>query len=304
MKVGVQTVVFPGHVPVLEQAVKTQEYGFDSFFAGEHHHYPESTPVPDWYKETGVPDFYRSVPDPLITLGAVAAVAPKLTVGTGILLLPIHDILVLANQIATLDDLAGGKSIFALGVGWNKPELDNHGVEFETRVDKAFEQLKALKHMWTHKTTEFNGKFVRYVESTVPKPVHKPYPPMIMGGRLLKKNLQIIAEAGDGWMPTDTYEKTFGGSLETDIEKLNAAVKAQGRDPGALTNVFLYADTMLFDRNPDNFKKDAPTRDQLARLEKLGFEQVLIGLPAFSSDHFYGAIEHASKVAEPWLHRS
>ena len=304
MKVGIQTVVFPGFVPVLEQAVQIQDRGFDSFIAGEHHHYPESTPVPDWYKESGVPDFYRSVPDPLITLGAVSVAAPKLTLGTGILLLPIHDVLVLANQISTLDYLAGGKTLFAFGVGWNKPELVNHGVEFETRVDKAFEQLKALRHIWTNKTSSFDGKFVRYEESSVPQTLQKPYPPLLMGGRLLKKNLQIIAEVADGWEPTDTYEKTFGGSLEADIEKLNAAVRAQGRDPDKLTNVFLYAEIMLFDRNPTEYKKAAPTRDQLARLEKLGFKHVIIGLPAFSSEHFYGALDHAASVAEPWLFQS
>jgi hypothetical protein len=121
---------------------------------------------------------------------------------------------------------------------------------------------------------------------------------------LLKKNLQIIAETGDGWEPTDTYEKTFGTSLEADIEKLNGAVRAQGRDPANLTNVFLYADIMLFDRNPTDYKKDAPTRDNLARLERLGFKHVVIGVPAFSTEHFYGAIEHASSVAEPWLFQS
>jgi alkanesulfonate monooxygenase SsuD/methylene tetrahydromethanopterin reductase-like flavin-dependent oxidoreductase (luciferase family) len=125
-----------------------------------------------------------------------------------------------------------------------------------------------------------------------------------MGGRLLKKNLQIIAETGDGWEPTDTYEKTFGTSLEADIEKLNAAVRAQGRDPDRLTNVFLYAEIMLFDRNPEVYKQDAPTRDDLARLERLGFKQVVIGVPAFSREHFYGALDHAASVAAPWLFQS
>jgi probable F420-dependent oxidoreductase len=304
MKVGIQTVVFPGFVPVLEQAVQVQDRGFDSFWAGEHHHYPESTPVPEFYKESGVPDFYRSVPDPLITLGAVTVAAPKLTLGTSIVLLPIHDVLVLSNQIATLDHLSNGKTVFSFGVGWNKPEMNNHGVEFETRVDKTFEQMKALRKMWTHKTSAFEGQFVNYAESSVAQPLQKPYPPLIMGGRLLKKNLQIIAETGDGWEPTDTYEKTYGTNLDADIEKLNGAVRAQGRDPAKLTNVFLYSDIMLFDRNPTHYKKDAPTRDNLARLERLGFKHVVIGVPAFSAEHFYGAIEHAASVAEPWLFQS
>ncbi|MGJ0239443.1 LLM class flavin-dependent oxidoreductase [Novosphingobium fluoreni] len=117
MKVGVQAVVYPGFVPVLEQARAVEGEGFASFFCGEHHHYPESTPVPEFYKETGVPDFYRSAPDPLITLGAVTAVAPKLLVGTSILLLPIHDPLTLANRIATVADMASGKASLAWASG-------------------------------------------------------------------------------------------------------------------------------------------------------------------------------------------
>ncbi len=301
MKVGVQAVVYPGFVPVLEQARAVEGKGFASFFCGEHHHYPESTPVPEFYKETGVPGFYRSVPDPLITLGAVTAVAPKLLVGTSILLLPIHDPLTLANRIATVADMASGKAIIGMGVGWNEPELRNHGIEFATRVDRAYEIMVAIKRMWADRTSSYDGDFVKYEESSVAHPINAPYPPLIMGGRLLKKNLKIIAEAGDGWLPTDTYERTFGTSLDEGIEKLNAAVREQGRDPASLTNVFLYAETMLYDRDPETFAKDAPTRDDLARLERLGFRHVLIGLPAFSSEHFYGAIEHAAKVAEPWL---
>ena len=301
MKIGIQTVVFPGHVPVLEQAVKIEAKGFHSYWAGEHHHYPEATPVPEFYKETGVPGFYRSCPDPLIMLTAVATRAPRLSVGTGIMLLPLHDIVVFANQIATVADLIEGEAIIGLGIGWNELEFQNHGVEFASRIDKTFEQLKALKHIWSNTPCEFHGEFVDFGESTIPVPQRKPYPAMIMGGRLLRKNLQIIAEVGDGWLPTDTYEKTFGGDLEGDIEKLNTAVKAEGRDPASLTNVFLYAETMLYDRDPVQFAKDAPTRDDLERLESLGFKHVAIGLPTFSQEHFDGALEHAAKVAEPWL---
>lgn len=301
MKISVQTVVYPGFVPLLEQVAAVRAAGFAGFFCGEHHHYPESTPVPEFYKETGVPGFYRSVPDPLITLGAVAAAAPEFTVGTSILMLPIHDPIALANQIATVADLAGGKAVFGMGIGWNEPEFRNHGIDFATRVDKAHETMRAIKHMWSAPVTAFEGKFVSWCDSTIPHPANKPYPPLIMGGRLLRKNLEIIAEVGDGWLPTDTYEKTFDTSLDDGIAKLNAAVRERGRDPASLTNVFLYAETMLYDRDPATFAKDAPTRDDLARLERLGFKHVLIGLPTFSRDHFDGAIAHAAKVAEPWL---
>ena len=302
MKIGMQCVISQGFVPAMEQAIKAQEYGFDSIHAGEHHHLPVATPVPEFYKETGVPDFYRFSPDPLITLGAMATAAPKLAVGTSILLVPIHDTLMLANQIATLDNLTGGRTSFGLGVGWNKPELAHHGVEFDTRVDKLVEQLRAMKSVWAKETARFDGKFVKFDESWQgPKPKQRPHPPLLLGGRPLKRNFQVIAEVCDGWLPTDTYAKTYGSDLEKELEDLRGAFRSNGRDPKELTNSFLMADLFLYDRDPGHYAREAPTRDNLAYYEKLGFDRVIIGLPTFSDDHFLGALDHIAKVAEPWL---
>lgn len=301
MKIGIQTVVYPGFVPLLDQARQIEAAGFHSFFHGEHHHYPESTPVPEFYKETGVPGFYRKVLDPLMVLSAVSVAAPRLTVGTGIVLLPIHDTLTLANRIVTLDDLTEGKTLFCFGVGWNRPEIEHHGVDFGRRVEKAHEQLKAMRHMWSHQPSSFHGEWVNYDNSTVPHPVQKPWPPLIYGGRMLPKNLRLLAEVADGWNTTDMYDRAFGGQLERDLATLANAVSEQGRDPAKLVNCYLYADLMIVDHDPASFAAAAPSRADLERLERLGFSHVIIGAPAFRQDHFTAALDHIAGVAEPWL---
>jgi probable F420-dependent oxidoreductase len=302
MKILIQTVISSTSVPPMAQAKAVAEHGFHGFVAGEHHHYPINTPVPEFYQETGVPEFYKYVPEPFTILGAVSGTHPDFIVGTGIILVPIHDALMLANRIATLDWISGGKTFFACGVGWNEPELANHGLEFATRNEKLVETIKAMKKAWAADTAAFSGQFVNFTESWVgPKPIQKPHPPLLLGGRPLKKNFERIAEVFDGWMPTDTYAKTFGGDLDGDLDRLRGMVAAAGRDPAALHNSFLYAELMLYDRDPAKYALDAPTREELELREKQGFKSVVIGVPTFSDAHLQGALDHLAKVAAPWL---
>ncbi len=288
----------------VDQAIEAEKRGFKLIVHGEHHHLPVSTPTPEFYRETGVPEFYRFVPDPLISLAAMATAAPTIAVGTSILLLPIHDTIMVASRMASLDFITGGRTVFGIGVGWNRPELENHGVDFSRRVDKAREQLRAIRAMWSSETTAFNGEFVNFSESWQgPKPVQKPHPPLLLGGRPLKQNFELIAELCDGWLPTDTYLKTFGDALHKDLKKLHDALDAKGRDPASLRNMMLLAELMLYDRNPRQYAREAPTRELLEYYEALGFEWVVIGVPSFSHDHFLGALDVVSDVAGPWLDR-
>ena len=302
MKIGIQTVIAKGHVPMLDQARAVQDAGFAAFYAGEHHHLPTATPCPPWYKESGIPEFYKYTPDPLLTLAAVSVAAPKLMVGTAILLAPLHDTIMMASRIGTLDTISNGRSVIAFGIGWNKEEFENHGVDFATRFEKTVEQVRALKELWKEGAHAFSGEFVTFSECWQgPKPVRKPHPPLLLGGRALKRSFRFIAELLDGWMPTDTYERLYGGKLEDQVAMLRDMTGEAGRDPAKLFNVMEYAELFLFDRDPTQFAKDAPTRDDLARLEGLGFEQVILGVPTFSDAHFRGALEHLAKLAEPWL---
>jgi probable F420-dependent oxidoreductase len=302
MKVGIFGVVSPRNVAPGEIAIEVERRGFEAFYNGEHYHLPTATPTPDFYKE--IPDFYKYVPDPLQVFSLMAGVTKKLKFGTTILIVPIHDPMMLATRIATLDYLSNGRCIIGMGVGWNQEELANHGVEFATRQEKLREAVLAMKLMWGDKPASYNGTYVKFTECwSGPKPVQKPHPPLLLGGRPLKKNFRSIAEFCDGWIPTDTYAKTYGADIPRELETLNGMVREAGRDPKSLQHLMLLTETGLYDRDPLTFAKEAPTRDALAEYEKLGFARLAIGVPTFSREHFLGALDHAERVAAPWLEK-
>jgi probable F420-dependent oxidoreductase len=144
--------------------------------------------------------------DPLIGLAVVAAVTEGLRVGTGVCLIPQHDPIVLAKQVATLDVLSGGRVILGVGAGWNREEMANHGVEPNRRWQVMREKVLAVKRIWTEDEASFDGTFVRFgALRQEPKPVQRPHPPILIGGEG-PDVLERVASFGDGWMPNDHPE--------------------------------------------------------------------------------------------------
>src|SRR3954453_1849340 len=106
--------------------------GFESVF------FPDHTPIPLGTHEGGtpgeqVPDYYRTVLDPIVVLGAVAASTSRIRLGTAICLVVERDPIILAKQIASLDQLSGGRVLLGVGAGWNEEEMRNHGTDPTTR---------------------------------------------------------------------------------------------------------------------------------------------------------------------------
>ena len=300
MKIGIFGVISPYNVAPAEIAIEVEKQGFAMFCNGEHFHLPVNTPMPEFYEE--IPDFYKYVPDPFQVFALMAGVTKRIHFMTTICLVPIHDPLMLASRVGSLDYLSGGRFALGMGVGWNEPELANHKIEFSTRQERLRENVLAMKKLWGNETASYSGQYVNFSESwSGPRPVQKPHPPLLLGGRPLKKNFRAIVEFCDGWIPTTTYSQTFGGSIDQELETLNGMMREAGRDPKSLKNLMLVSELALYDRDPATFAKDSPTRDALAHYEKLGFDTVAIGVPTFSREHFLGAMDHLRQVAAPWL---
>ena len=112
-----------------------EEAGFESAWTVEH------TVVPKGYRSTYPysasgrmsKDDDLAIPDPLIWLAYVAAATSRIKLGTAILILPQHNPVITAKQVATLDHLSGGRMLLGVGVGWMKEEFDAIGAEFESR---------------------------------------------------------------------------------------------------------------------------------------------------------------------------
>jgi probable F420-dependent oxidoreductase len=146
-------------------AVIAEEAGFDTVTIGHHHFMP------------------GNMSDPLTFLAAVAARTSRIRVGTGIFQLPIHNPVRVAEQVATIDQLSGGRVSLGVGMGWWPLEYDVHGSNFKERGARMEEALTILRLVWENENTSFEGRFWSFPELTVqPRPVQQPHPPLWVAG--------------------------------------------------------------------------------------------------------------------------
>jgi len=229
MKIGLYVVLTDASMPVTALARAIEERGFESMWVPEHSHIPTtgSTPYPGRGPVTR--EFARTL-DPFIALTAAASVTTRLLLGTGVCLLMQRDTIHTAKAVATLDLLSGGRVLFGVGGGWNRPEMENHGTAYATRFRKLEEQLRALVAIWTEDEAQFHGRFVDFDPIWCwPKPLSKPHPPIFIGGET-DHTLRRIVKYGQGWLPrVRDPEGVLRG-----IEKLRTFAQSAGRDPASI----------------------------------------------------------------------
>ena len=208
-----------------------EQRGFDSLWAPEHSHIPLSRQSP--FPAGGdLPKKYYDVMDPFVTLAAAAAATTRLKVATGICLIVQRDPIQTAKEVASLDQISGGRFLFGIGAGWNAEEMRDHNTEFKTRFGLMQERVEAMKVIWTKSKPEYTGRFVKFPPMmTWPKPVQKPHPPVIVGGAFPYGARRAIAY-GDGWVP-HARRPAYGDVLSLLPEFCKLAVEA-GRDPATL----------------------------------------------------------------------
>lgn len=137
--------------------------------------------------------------DPLLALTFAAAVTSRIGLATGILLLPEHNPVLAAKQIATVDVLSGGRLTLGIGVGWSAEEFAALGVPFERRGARTAEYLAALRTLWSQDVATFDGEFTRFSGIRVyPKPARGRRIPVVAGGNS-DAALRRVATLADGW---------------------------------------------------------------------------------------------------------
>src|SRR5215213_8999321 len=180
MDVGASIFFTDYSITPAELGIAMEERGFDSVWAAEHSHIP----VPRRTRaDTELAKRYYDVMDPFVTLTAAACATKRLKIATGIALVIQRDTIQTAKLVASIDQVSGGRFIFGIGGGWNQEEIENHDTVFATRMQKMREQIEAMKEIWTKPKPEYHGDIVEFdTMMTWPKPVQKPYPPIILGG--------------------------------------------------------------------------------------------------------------------------
>ena len=195
-----------------------------------------------------------------MALGAAAAVTKTLMLGTGICLVIERDPIILAKEVASLDFISGGRVLFGIGGGWNAEEMEDHGTPFGERWKILRERISAMKAIWTQEEAEYHGKYVNFDKLwSFPKPVQKPYPPILMGGSGPHAR-QRAAEFDGHWMPIIGRDP-----LDEAIADLRQRAEKAGRDPGAVS-------VSLFGVRPDEGK--------LAAWRDMGVARVVFFVPS------------------------
>ena len=165
-----------------------EELGFDSVWATEH-----IIVGPD-----GV-DPYGRVYAPLVTLGWVAGFTSRVGLGTSIVLAPLHHPMHLAKEVATLQELSGGRVRLGVGMGWHEPEYEFLGVPFEGRGRRGDEVIRVMRAIWSG-ARDYEGPLWSFHDATS-EPLPSPQPEIWVGGSS-DRAIRRARELGDVWHPS------------------------------------------------------------------------------------------------------
>lgn len=279
MRFGVTVFLTDAGIDPVTAARAAEERGFTSLYMPEHTHTPASRATPAPMGEPLPEQYYRCL-DPFVALTAAAAATERLRVGTGICLVAQHDAIDLAKQAATLDLLSGGRFDFGIGFGWNREEMNHHGVDYDRRREVVREKMLAMKALWTQEQASFDGEFVRFDPSYAwPKPVQQPHPPVYIGGMGGPKLFAAIADYADGWMPIG------GRGVKDKLPLLQRAYEDAGRDPASIR-------VIPFGSVPDPGK--------LEYFASLGIEEVIVGLTYGPADVVIPEMDTYAEMVAPF----
>ncbi|HEY2596312.1 MAG TPA: TIGR03619 family F420-dependent LLM class oxidoreductase [Chloroflexota bacterium] len=221
--INVGTMAAPGFGPL---AALAESLGYESLWTAEHIILadlpPGETPRP------GTTPFL----DSMAGLGFLAAHTQTMKLATGVLLLPQHNPLLLAKQLASVDVLSNGRLIVGIGVGSIEAEAVGMGAPMHERGARANDYLNAMIALWTQEHPHYTGRHVSFEGiNAYPRPVQKPYPPFVVGGRAdgaLRRTVRYAA----GWYG-------YAMSLEQTRELLQrlSAVGEKVQRPAALGDI-------------------------------------------------------------------
>ena len=262
-----------------ELAREVEARGFESIWFPEHTHIPASRRSP-WPGGGDLPREYWHCYDPFVALTAAAAATTTLKLGTGICLVIERDPIVMAKEVASVDQISNGRFMFGIGGGWNAEEMENHGTNFRRRWRILRENILAMKTIWAEEEPEFHGDFVDFDPIwSYPKPAQTPHPPIFMGGDG-PRTFDRVVEFADGWMPIGGRVNS-GPTLGEKIALLRTRLEDAGRDPDSVP-------ITIFGMSPD--------ADTIARMEQDGVSRVLLTLPPESRETVLPVLDDLARL--------
>ena len=210
----------------LEEVTRAEALGFDSVWMEEHH---------------SVANHYW--PSPLTVLAGFATRTSRVTLGTDIAVGAFHHPVRLAEDVAMLDVMSGGRVTLGVAIGYKPDEFALYGVPLEKRGARFEEQVAVMKGLWTGERVSFKGAYYTVEGRLEPAPVQKPHPPLWIGG-WGDITLRRAATLADNWIPGPTADLTrlLQGKKQF-LANRAAAGRAQAITEWPLTRDVIIADT-------------------------------------------------------------
>ncbi len=208
---------------MIDVALEAEAAGFGRVFYTDHLLNPhvESDGLPELTVESWALISYLS------------ARTSRIRLGTAITPMAVRPPALLSKQIATIDNLSGGRIDVGVGAGWAQGSFRLLNSDFGTAASRAKrlrEGIELMRRLWTEDRVDFNGEFYEADGAVVaPKPLQRPYPPLWLGG-FRESMLQLAGELADGWIPWHRPPAMFTECLET----LRRYAQDAGRDPAAI----------------------------------------------------------------------
>ncbi|SRR5579875_90518 len=285
MKIGLLAFTLVDGIHPAALAQKCEALGFDLLVFPEHPVIPTETRTPFPRADGKIPDFYYHCPDPFVSIALAAAATSRIRIGTGILLVPEHNPINVAKELATLDHYSNGRLFVGIGAGWLREEVEIFGVDFRRRWPLTREYVRAIKELWTREDASFSGEFLKFAAVRCnPKPVQKPHPPIIVGAageRALKNTVAI----GNGWMPLERSPD----QLKSELARMRAMCAEAGRRFEDLEISVTFAGA----------RKSNP-RELIERYREAGAHRLILNTPPLASENADRALE---TMANDWILR-
>jgi probable F420-dependent oxidoreductase len=239
--------------------------------------------------------------DGVVTMGAIAARTKRIRLAPSVLVAPYRHPLTVAHQFATLDVLSNGRLIMGVGSGWDPQEFAAVGADYERRGAVTEESIEIWKHAWTAPWLDFRGRFYEIADvSLEPKPVQKPYPPIVYGA-VTEAGARRAARTADGLYPMFLDAYADPGRFHSLRDAVLREAERIGRDVSRF-RLYGFASGLVVDGS-----------DELARRERRPTltgtaEQVIADLGRFAAHgyshltmHFHvrsGSIDELFEIAE------
>lgn len=210
----------------LAEVTRAEELGFDSVWMEEHH---------------SVANHYW--PSPLPVLAGFATRTSRVRLGTDILVAAFYHPVRLAEDLALLDVMSGGRVTLGIAIGYKPDEFALYGTELERRGARFEEQLTIVKGLWTQERFAFRGRFYNVEGRLEPRPVQRPHPPVWIGG-WGDLTLRRAATLGDNWIPGPTADlpRLLAGKRQF-LDNRRAAGRTEPVTEWPLTRDLIIADT-------------------------------------------------------------